>query len=97
MSTNQNLFFYAHIRYNVGMVMQAAKELAERRWKKTTKKQRQEVGQALTEARKEIPPETRKAAASAAAKARWDRVRAEKAALEKGVKKKAAAKKGKAQ
>ena len=78
------------------MTIQAAKELAEMRWKKTTKKQRLDVGQALTEARKDIAPEVRKALASAAAKARWDRVRAEKAAQEKGVRKKTTAKKGKA-
>ena len=39
----------------------------------------------------------RSASARAAVQARWDRVRAEKAAQEKGEKKKPAAKKGKAQ
>ena len=75
------------------MSNQAARDLAEMRWKKTTKKQRQEVGQQLTAARKDIAPEIRKAVASAAAKARWDRVRVDKAAKKSGVKKKAAAKK----
>jgi hypothetical protein len=69
------VFFYAHIGYNAGMTMQAAKDLARQRWKNTTKKQRQQVAVALTEARKQIPPEVRKAAASAAAKARWDKAK----------------------
>jgi len=88
------------MRYNTVMASDAAKSLAEMRWKKTTRKQRLEVGQALTEARKSISPAVRKEVASAAAKARWDHVRAEKAALEAGGKPKAAkkvgAKKGKA-
>ena len=83
--------------YNEDMVSKAAKDLAEMRWKKTTKKQRLEVGQALAEARKNISPAVRAAIAIVAAKARWARVRAEKAAQEKGVKKKASAKKGKTQ
>ena len=60
------------------MANQAAKDLAAMRWNKTTKKQRLEVGKALTEARKEIPPEVRKALAQAASRARWARVRAER-------------------
>ncbi len=82
------------MRYNADMASQAAKDLAEMRWKKTTKKERMEVGHALAEARKEISPAVRKAVASNAAKARWDRVRAEKAASQVKVKPKAAKKSG---
>lgn len=63
--------------------------LAKLRWDQSTPEEREETGARLTESRKAIPAEDRKAIAKQAAQARWDRVRAERAG------KKATGKKGK--
>ena len=62
----------------------AAVSLARRRWKNTTASERSEHARMMNEAKLDaIPPGKRKAIASNAAKARWAKVKAEKALRKK--------------